>query len=221
MQTYSVEEFKKTYGIKSEKEFYLFLESLGVEPRVLLAFSSLNPKLMRLIEQERQIVVAEVGPEKDFVMYFSTIPESTHSYMLTIKDNQIKLSSARYTRRGNGIYQFGKVTTKTAKVVNGKAKTERYGVNLEPKSSEESVLTYFGDLGKGRGTDFSLNVSAYTLTPRTSEESKAVDLLRDMPEMMLLEKECIVGTNNIDGIYQQSVSEDMRSFEQAPVYSKK
>ena len=89
MQTYSVEEFKKTYGIKSEKEFYLFLESLGVEPRVLLAFSSLNPKLMRLIEQERQIVVAEVGPEKDFVMYFSTIPESTHSYMLTIKDNQI------------------------------------------------------------------------------------------------------------------------------------
>ena len=42
-----------------------------------------------------------------------------------------------------------------------------------------------------------------------------------MPEMMLLEKECIVGTNNIDGISQESGTEDMRSFETAPVYTRK
>lgn len=217
MQTYSTEEFKKTYGINGEKEFYAFLESLDVNPRVLVAFSMLNPRLMRLVEQERPLIVTEVGPEKDFTMYFGTIPNSTHSYMLTIRNNQVKITSTRYVRKGNGIYQYGKATSKVARIVNGKVKTERYGINLEPKNANENVLTYFGDLVKGKGTDFSLTVSAYTLLPKTAEEAKAVDVLRELPEMMLLEKECIAGTNNIDGISQYSESEDLHSFEAAPV----
>lgn len=217
MQTYSTEEFKKTYGINGERDFYAFLQSLDVEPRVLLAFSSLNPKLMRLVEQERPIIVAEVGQDKDFIMYFGTIATSSHSYMLTIKNNELKLSSARYTRRGNGIYQYGKVTSKVAKVVNKKTKVERYGVQLEPSGPDENTFTFFGDLGKHKGADFSLKVSTYALNPRNPEEAKAVELLRGLPEMMLLEKECIVGFNNIGGISQESESEDLSSFEAAPV----
>lgn len=221
MQTYSTEEFKRTYGINGEKDFYAFLESLDVSPKVLVAFSMMNPRLMRLLEQERPLIVTEAGPEKDFIMYFGTIPNSTHSYMLTIKDNQIKVTSARYTRKGNGIYQYGKVTSKVARIVNGKVKIERYGINLERKNADENIITFFGDLGKGKGTDFSLTVSAYTLLPKNDEEAKAVDVLRELPEMMLLEKECIIGTNNIDGISQNSGTEDMHSFEMAPVYTRK
>ena len=222
MQSYNVQNLKKHYKLENEQDFDYFLQSLGVSKEVLESFKELEPKIMKLVEYERPIIITEMGEQKDFTIYFGTIKNNDKSYLLTIKDNNIRLATARYQRKSNGVYQYGKITIKSAREVGDKIVQERYGFNLERKDDDKSILTTFATIDKTISTSFTFDVYADNLEAVHICNAISAKLVRELPEMVLLQKEFIVGYNvNVKTKYGfESEVEDITAFEDVKTYRK-